>query len=160
MSDLVKVRRAEQKDLGALGGLAGKLVRFHHALDARRFLLVDDVENGYARFLGSLLQDPHTVLLLAERSGSAIGYAYARLEPRDWNALLEACGALHDIFVAEGERRSGVATALLEETVARLRALGAPRIVLHTAVANEAARRFFESHGFRPTMIEMTRELY
>jgi RimJ/RimL family protein N-acetyltransferase len=32
-------------------------------------------------------------------------------------------------------------------------------VVLSTAVRNEAAQRLFARAGFRPTMIEMTREL-
>jgi ribosomal protein S18 acetylase RimI-like enzyme len=42
---------------------------------------------------------------------------------------------------------------------ARLGELGAPRVVLMTAAKNDAAQRFFESMGFRRTMIEMTLEL-
>jgi RimJ/RimL family protein N-acetyltransferase len=34
----------------------------------------------------------------------------------------------------------------------------APRIVLSTMVANHAAQRLFARYGFRPTMLEMTRE--
>jgi RimJ/RimL family protein N-acetyltransferase len=34
-----------------------------------------------------------------------------------------------------------------------------PRVVLWTAHANEPAQRLFEGLGFRPTMIEMTKEL-
>lgn len=147
--------------------MAGALVRFHHSLDPLRFLLVDGVEEGYARFFSSQLASKETILVVAEREpsagdgepGSLLGYAYARLEPRDWNALLDAYGALHDIFVVETERRSGVGRALLDHLVARLTALGAPRMVLSTATRNEAAHRLFERHGFRRTMIEMTREL-
>jgi ribosomal protein S18 acetylase RimI-like enzyme len=52
-----------------------------------------------------------------------------------------------------------VGLALAEAVIARLRALGAPRVVLHTAVQNAAAQRLFERLGFRRTMVEMTREL-
>jgi ribosomal protein S18 acetylase RimI-like enzyme len=157
----VKIRPVVSADLPEVGKMAGALVRFHHSLDPERFLLVDGVEEGYARFFSSQLTSKETVLLVAEHEphGTLLGYAYARLEPRDWNALLDACGALHDIFVVETERRSGVARALLDEVVARLMALGAPRMVLSTATRNEAAHRLFERHGFRRTMIEMTREL-
>jgi RimJ/RimL family protein N-acetyltransferase len=41
----------------------------------------------------------------------------------------------------------------------RLVALGAPRVVLHTAAKNEAAQRMFAKLGWRPTMVEMTREV-
>jgi ribosomal protein S18 acetylase RimI-like enzyme len=159
MTEPVRVRPATREDLPDLGKMAGALVRFHHALDPLRFFLLEGVEKGYAHFLSGSLSDHDTIVLVAERGGALVGYAYARLEPRDWNALLDACGALHDIFVVPTERRSGVAGALLEGVVARLTTLGAPRLVLSTATGNEAAQRLFERHGFRRTMIEMTREL-
>jgi ribosomal protein S18 acetylase RimI-like enzyme len=61
-------------------------------------------------------------------------------------------------MVAEGARRAGVGRALLEALAAELDALGAQRIVLCARVGNEAAQRLFALAGFRPTMLEMTRE--
>lgn len=155
----VHVRAAKVADLDDLGRMAGKLVRLHHALDPARFMLIEGVERGYAHFFAGQLDDPNTILLVGERGGVCIGYAFARLEDRDWNALLEACGVLHDIFVDEAERQTGVATHLLEETVKRLADRGAPRLVLHTATQNHEAQRLFARFGFRTTMLEMTREL-
>ena len=40
-----------------------------------------------------------------------------------------------------------------------LKGLGAPRALLFTAEKNSVAQAMFEQTGFRPTMIEMTREL-
>lgn len=159
MTNATTIRPAVSEDLDDIGRMAGELVRYHHALDSHRFLLVDGVERGYARYFASQLSEPSTLILVAERGGQRIGYAYAKLEPRDWNALLDACGALHDIFVVPSERKSGVASALLDAVVERLAALGAPRVVLTTAVQNEPAQRLFARHGFRKTMLEMTREL-
>jgi RimJ/RimL family protein N-acetyltransferase len=42
--------------------------------------------------------------------------------------------------------------------LARLEALGAPRVVLLTAWQNDGAQALFEKAGFRRTMVEMTRE--
>jgi ribosomal protein S18 acetylase RimI-like enzyme len=139
--------------------MGGALVRFHHALDEKRFFVVDGIENGYGRFLESQMAVPEVLVLVALLGERPVGYVYARLEPRDWNALRDACGALHDIFVIPEARRSGIASALLNETKARFTALGAPRVVLSTASGNDAAQRLFARHGFRPTMIEMTSEL-
>jgi ribosomal protein S18 acetylase RimI-like enzyme len=154
------VRSATARDLPAVSRLAAELVRYHHALDARRFLLVEPLEQGYQRFLSAEIKNPNVVLLVAEesRGKSVVGYAYGRLEPRDWNMLLDSYGALHDILVAKSARRSGVGELLVRETCARLEALGAPRVLLSTAVQNEAAQALFERVGFRRTMIEMTRE--
>lgn len=41
---------------------------------------------------------------------------------------------------------------------ARFMAAGARPFVLSTAARNESAQRLFARHGFRPTMLEMTRE--
>jgi ribosomal protein S18 acetylase RimI-like enzyme len=155
----VHVRTAKVADLDDLGRMAGKLVRLHYALDPARFMLIENVERGYAHFFAGLLDDPDTILLVGERGGICVGYAFSRMQERDWNALLEACGVLHDIFVDEGERKTGVARHLLEETVKRLTERGVPRLLLHTATQNHAAQRLFTSFGFRTTMLEMTREL-
>jgi len=155
----VIVRAAEARDLPGIAALAGQLVRQHHEFDAQRFMLVPNVESGYARFFASELSDPDVLLFAAEQAGNIVGYAYARLEPRDWNALLDSCGALHDIFVGEGQRRQGVARRLVEAVRSGLRDKGAPRLVLYTASKNASARRFFAALGFRETMVELTGEL-
>jgi ribosomal protein S18 acetylase RimI-like enzyme len=155
----VRIRAATPADLEDMGKMAGELVRLHHSIDPKRFFTLEGIERGYARFFESQLPDPDTILIIAEMGGRAVGYAYARLEPRDWNSLLDSCGALHDIFVVESERRHGIAARLLEDVASRLKTRGAPRLVLSTAAGNEPAQRFFERHGFRRTMIEMTREL-
>jgi ribosomal protein S18 acetylase RimI-like enzyme len=90
--------------------------------------------------------------------GSIAGYCYGRLEERDWNALLDAHAGLHDIWVDNAARRSGLGRGLAEAMIAALVQRGAPRIVLKTSTKNEAAQRLFASLGWRPTMIEMTRE--
>ncbi|MEP7052837.1 MAG: GNAT family N-acetyltransferase [Pseudomonadota bacterium] len=155
----VIVRAAEIRDLPAIAELAGELVRQHFGFDAQRFMLIPDVEAGYARFFGGELSKPKTIILAAELEGSVVGYAYARLEARDWNALLDTHGALHDIFVKQSVRRQGVARRLVEAVRERLRAKGAPRLVLQTASKNQAGREFFAALGFRETMIELTCEL-
>jgi ribosomal protein S18 acetylase RimI-like enzyme len=155
----VTIRPATAADIPSLAAMAGKLARLHHGFDPLRFMLPDDIESGYAWWLGRELPRKEVVLRVAERAGAVVGYTYARLEERDWNSLLDACGALHDIWVEEEDRTAGVGAALLAATLEALRALGAPRVVLSTATPNVAAQRLFARHGFRATMIEMTCEL-
>lgn len=157
--DPLSVRPATRADLPAVARLAAQLVRLHHAFDARRFLCLEPLEPGYERFLGGELADDDAVILVAVTpEGEVIGYAYGRLEPRDWNELLDACGKLHDLYVDEAARGKGAASRLVEAMVARLYAKGAPRVVLLSATPNVAAQKLFARLGFRPTMVEMTRE--
>ena len=157
--DTFTVRTMTPEDLPAAAQLAGQLVRMHHDLDPRRFLHLPNPEAGYARYFKGELASDAVVLLVAERSaGGVLGYAYGRLEPRSYNELLDACGKLHDVYVAESARAQGVGEALVVEMVRRLTAKGAPRVLLLTAIQNEAAQRMFKKLGFGTTMLEMTRE--
>lgn len=146
-------------DLPQVGILAGRLVRAHHEYDPKRFMEPVDPERGYVRWFGSQLDSEDTILLVAADEERVVGYVYARLEPRSYNELLDACTKLHDIYVDERVRRRGVGEALLRETFRRAKAKGAPRVVLLTASQNESAHRLFRRVGFRTTMLEMTREL-
>jgi ribosomal protein S18 acetylase RimI-like enzyme len=153
------VRHARLDDLPAVSRLAAELVRLHHHLDEQRFLLVEPVEDGYLWFFGRELERKKGALILvAEDEGLIIGYAYATLESRNWNDLLDACGKLQDLYVDPRVRRRGAGRALVSEMLEALRARGAPRVVLLSAWRNPDAYAFFESLGFRRTMLELTRE--
>ena len=158
MVDSVVIRRAVAGDLQRMAQLAAELVHLHHATDPSRFLLVDRVEEGYAWWLGRELAREGAVLLVASRGDLVVGYAYGTLEERDWNMLLDAHGAVHDIFVDGACRGAGIGGRLVDAIVTELERLGAPRFVLSTMVSNDAAQRLFARHGFRPTMVEMTRD--
>ncbi|HVO12871.1 MAG TPA: GNAT family N-acetyltransferase [Vicinamibacteria bacterium] len=154
------IRPATPADMAAAGRLGALLVRQHHAFDPQRFIPAgEDVAEGYAWFLGTQLEKRDAVVLVAERGGQVVGYAYATLEPHDWMALRAAAGFLHDVVVDESARRQGVATRLVEAGCDWLRARGAPRVLLWSAAGNTAAQSLFDGMGFRRTMIEMTREL-
>ncbi|HWA78047.1 MAG TPA: GNAT family N-acetyltransferase [Polyangiaceae bacterium] len=157
MTSEVVIRRTVPADIEAIAKLAGELVRQHHAVDSDRFFLPDRVEEGYAWWFRRELERDRAVLLTAERAGNVVGYSYGAVEDRDFNMLLDAHGAIHDVFVREGERGGGVGQRLVEAMLAELTARGAPRVVLSTMVKNEAAQRVFARCGFRPTMLEMTR---
>jgi ribosomal protein S18 acetylase RimI-like enzyme len=156
------VRRAQTADLDAVSVLAAKLVRFHHELDPQRYLLAERVRDGYRWWLGEEIGKTDRVVLMvaARHAPSEVeigGYALGRLEERDWMRLLDTHGELHDVWVEESLRGTGIAEQLVRACVEELEALGAPRIVLNTAWLNERGRHFFGKLGFRPTMLEMTR---
>lgn len=154
----VTLRPALPSDGPALGRFGAELARQHHGFDPARFMLPDQVEAGYRSWLLREAAEPDAVVLVAERGGEVVGYAYGRLEARDWNALLEAHGGFHDLWVDEKARGAGVGRQLAEAMMAALVKLGAERVVLMTAAKNASAQRLFTQLGWRPTMIEFTRE--
>ena len=159
---MITVRAARRDDLPAASRLAAKLVRLHHAYDPLRFMTAERLEEGYERFLGTQIDREGVVLLVAVlhrgEDETIVGYILGSLEDRNWSDLREACGKIHDVYVDESVRLRGVASQLVEAAVKGLAAMGAPRVVLMAAWRNDGARNLFERSGFRPTMVEMTRE--
>jgi ribosomal protein S18 acetylase RimI-like enzyme len=154
------IRRAKPEDAPRLGEMGVALARRHHAWDTQRYLDLDGKAEGYGSWLAREAESKDAVVLVGEMDGELAGYVYGRLEERDWAALLDAHAALHDIWVEASARRRGLGRALAEALIAVFAELGAPRIVLHTAVQNEEAQRLFAQLGWRRTMIEMTRERF
>jgi ribosomal protein S18 acetylase RimI-like enzyme len=154
------IRPAAPTDLPAIGRLGALLVRLHHDFDPKRFLpATPRTEHAYASFLGTQLEEPNVVVLVAERDGEVLGYTYAGVEGHDYMSLRGPAGVLYDLVVDPAHRGHGIGRMLLDATLAALAARGAPRVVLSTAERNEPAQRLFARAGFRRTMIEMTREL-
>jgi ribosomal protein S18 acetylase RimI-like enzyme len=161
MSDTeVLIRLATPDDLPGLGRLGAQLVELHYAIDDRRFMRAGGgVADGYARFLGNQLKNADAVVFAAEYAGAVVGYLYAAIEPVSWQDLRDESGFIHDLIVDEAMRGRGVATRLMTACFDWMRSRGMPRVLLHTASKNAAAQRLFLEAGFRPTMIEMTREI-
>src|SRR2546423_3459544 len=159
-ADVVSVRRAAPADVTTIGRLGALLVRTHHDFDPQRFMAATPrTEQAYGSFLGTQLEEPNIVVLVAERDGEVIGYTYAGVEGSDYMSLRGPAGVLYDVVVDPAHRRHGVGRMLLDATMEALKSHGAPRVVLSTAEQNTAAQRLFDRAGFRRTMIEMTREL-
>lgn len=158
-NDSVLIRRAEPRDVSALGHFGAVLVRAHHVFDSLRFLTPGPgLEQGYAHFLRAQLAETNGAIFVAERAGVVIGYVYAGIEPHSWKELRDVAGFIHDVVVIPEARRSGVGTRLIEAAAAWIASRGVPRVMLWTAEKNQDAQRLFEHLGFRRTMIEMTRE--
>jgi GNAT superfamily N-acetyltransferase len=156
----VVVRKAEPRDLEALGRLGALLMQTHYAFDSLRFLAPHHgVEHGYATFLRARIDSPDDVVFVAEKDGRVAGYVFAALEPMSWKELRGPAGFVHDVIVEEPDRRGGIATMLMNAAMDWLREHGAPRVLLGTAAPNKSAQALFHRLGFRDTMIEMTKEL-
>ena len=154
------IRKATRGDRDALGRLGALLMDVHYNFDRRRFLDPGaDASAGYARFLVSQLDDPDSVIYVAESEGRVVGYCYAGIEPLSWKELRDEAGFIHDLALDPLARRHGAGRALVQQAVAWFRQRKMARVMLWTSTQNDAARDLFVGAGFRPTMTEMTMEL-
>jgi ribosomal protein S18 acetylase RimI-like enzyme len=153
------VRVATDADLPALGRLGALLVGQHTAFDRRRFIAPEHPERLYEDFLRREMRSDNAVVLVAERGGMIVGYAFAAIEPASMKELRATAGFIHDLLVEEAARGASIGTSLVNAAIAWLRQHGADRVMLGTAEQNVGAQRLFTRLGFRRTMVEMTREL-
>lgn len=153
---MITIRPATASDQELLGRFGGALMRQHHAEDPRRFIQVEDPEAGYGRFLVSQLSNPNSLVLVAEHSGTVVGYVFADVEPTNWMELRGPCGVVQDLYVDGTARRLGAGRALMSAAIAWIRSKGQMQVVLMTKSRNEHAQRLFTTLGFRSTMVEMT----
>lgn len=90
------------------------------------------------------------LFLVAEKTGRVCGYSLTCTKGDR--------AELVSIAVDPPERRHGVASALLESTLRRLRRRGVAHLSLMVRLTNTAARRFYEKYGF--TRIRFLRGYY
>jgi ribosomal protein S18 acetylase RimI-like enzyme len=160
MSSQVSVRPALPGDRAALGRFGALLVAEHYQFDRQRFIApVPNLAERYGEFLITQSARPEMTVLVAERDGVVVGYAFAGMEGNDYMALRGPAGVVYDLVVDPDHRRQGIGGRLLTAALDALSALGAPRALLFTADKNHVAQALFDKLGFRRTMIEMTREL-
>jgi ribosomal protein S18 acetylase RimI-like enzyme len=142
----VNVRPGAPADLDAVAELRRRCVEelpptaFHDPVDHAREL--DEI----AGILAS------EIAFVAEGADGIVGYALARRRPPTRVTVA-------DLYVTPEERRSGVASALLEEVVRAAGAAGAEVVELEVAASNEVARAVCARWGFREEAITMAGEV-
>lgn len=91
-------------------------------------------------FFRSLLAHDGTWARVAERGGEVAGYAVTVVQP--------PTADLENLATAPAHRRSGVARALLEDSLAACRRERATELSLEVRASNAAAQALYRSHGF------------
>lgn len=100
-------------------------------------------ERGLAR----IIADPGIGAILVARQDERI-VGMVNLLYTISTALGGRVALLEDMVVASGARGGGIGSRLLREAIGFARSSGCKRITLLTDHDNEAARRFYQRHGF------------
>ncbi len=98
-------------------------------------------------FLLARFNHGESVLFIAHEDNKPVGFT--QLYPSFSSVSLARIFVLNDLFVDEHARRQGVASKLLTAAVDYANCLGAVRVSLSTATANEAAQRLYQAAGWK-----------
>ena len=94
------------------------------------------------------LEDPASVGIVGSVDGRPAGYLVAYLVRRfDGHAML----IVYDVAVADGDRRQGVGTAMIEEALEIARRSGCSKAWVVADRANEAVVGLYRATGAHPT---------
>jgi ribosomal-protein-alanine N-acetyltransferase len=122
------------------------LIRAAELADADAVIALETACQGADAWSAWLMRDgiggglPTVRYLVAERDGEVVGYAVA--------SFAGDIAELQRIGVASASRRTGLATALLDEVVAQAPGTGADRLLLEVREDNAGALAFYAARGF------------
>ncbi|MCG3123206.1 MAG: Mycothiol acetyltransferase [Phycisphaerales bacterium] len=149
------IRSATASDVPAVLPMIRAICSLHEAWDAARYGMLDDVVARYERWLPQRARDPRSVFLVAESQDHLTGFLVGEVLDNIPIYRVREYGFIHDMWVDPAARRSGTGRALLAAAIQRFKDIGVEQIRLETALANDAARKLFESCGFRTSTIDM-----
>jgi diamine N-acetyltransferase len=111
--------------------------------------------------LAALIQDPNSILAVAETGGKVVGHIYGEVATRAEDEFRQADSYLYicQIGVDDDARRQGVGTALIAFVQDWARAFGLTALQLDHWAFNTRARDFFEACGFSPMKVTMRQAL-
>jgi ribosomal protein S18 acetylase RimI-like enzyme len=153
------IRPATPEDVPAVLPMVAKICALHEAWDPAKYGFLDHPEQRYARWLPSRANDPRAVFLVADAGERLAGFLIGTIENEIPIYRLKEFGFIHDLWVEEEYRHEGVGRQIVMAAVQRFHELGMKQIRLDTASANDAARKLFQSCGFRVSVIEMLMEM-
>jgi ribosomal protein S18 acetylase RimI-like enzyme len=130
-------RRAGLNDLDALAVLFDAYRRFYGQ--------PGDVQRA-RDWLQARLERDESVVLIAERDGSAVGFT--QLYPMFSSVRTVRTWILNDLYVDASARRGGVARSLLDAAAQFARDDGAAGITLETTRDNAPARALYQAAGW------------
>ena len=111
--------------------------------------------------LATLIQDPNSIVAVAEMDGRDVGHIYGAVVNRAENAF--SLGGshvyIHQIGVDSDVHRQGVGRALVAFVLDRARAMGVTAVHVDHWAFNARAHSFFEACGFQPMKIVMRQML-
>lgn len=119
-------------------------------LDVLARLWFDGWQDAHARILPAELARLRTLDSFRDRLQSALAdVRVADMEGAPAGLVIVKGDELYQLYVAQHARGTGLASALIDDALTRIRANGIETAWLACAIGNERAARFYEKSGWR-----------
>jgi ribosomal protein S18 acetylase RimI-like enzyme len=107
----------------------------------------------------ALFTEPNTFVVLAERDGVPVGYAFCHIRPNaddTWDTG-DCLGEVETLVLSPEVRGGGVGSALMDAAEAELARRGARDVLTAVMAGNERTLQFYERRGMQPTVTYLMR---
>lgn len=159
----MKIRPATPADVAKVLPMVAKICALHQSWDSAKYGFLPNPAQRYEKWLIGCTKSDRDVFLVAEvndnSSDKLAGFVVATVEQEIPIYELREYAFVHDLWVEPEYRSAGVGRQLVQAALKRFNQIGVQQVRLDTAAQNEAARRLFQSCGFRVSTIEMLVEL-
>ena len=148
------IRKAEPRDLEAVGNLLRQVLRVHH--DGRPDLFNEVGKKYTDEELLAIFSSPETPVFVYDKDGAVLGYIFCELR-HESSGSLRTLDTLYidDLCVDEKVRGQHIGKALFEYAKAFARETGCYNITLHVWECNPGAKAFYASLGMSPQFTSM-----
>ena len=140
---LPTIREAMPSDMEQILGLWEQLSSLHARLDPI-FTTAPDGREHYRRWLRHHMEQPDSILLVAEVEKRVVGYCLAQLQTMPPVMRYQQIGAISDMAVEENSRGLHIGRVMYQEMERRFFERGVRRIELKTSSFNALANHFWE----------------
>jgi len=143
------IREARPSDRAALEMLRLQLQSHTEASSPWIWHVTEEGREKLRREVDLMLSDGDGRVLVAERKGSIVGYAYGRVSHRA-EYTPRVVGFINGIYVRDSHRRQRSGTRLVHELCKFFMARDVEEVNLRYILGNREAERFWSSLGLRP----------
>ncbi|HMI09953.1 MAG TPA: GNAT family N-acetyltransferase [Candidatus Saccharimonadales bacterium] len=151
----VSIRSAKHEDLNRIISMSEGLQAESRQFEPGLTFNADEAMSYYA----SELKNDAAHIIVAERSGSIVGYQYSYIEVLDYLADKNRECHLEAIYVEPQLRGLGIAARLLEEAERwAVEEQHADRFKAGIYASNTASEKLHEKYGFKPYYVEYIKE--
>jgi ribosomal protein S18 acetylase RimI-like enzyme len=155
----MNIRPATAADVPSVVPMVQRLAAFLAERDRAKYEPLPSIGEMYHSWLTTRAADPRSVFLVAEReAGVLVGFLIGGVEREIPIYRLREYGFIHDLWVEPDYRNEGLARQMTTLAVERFASMGVGQLRLDVLISNDAARKLFESCGFRPSIQEMLLE--
>ncbi len=153
----MKIRRAQEKDLGRIHELLVQVCMVHHK--GRPDLFQGNGNRKYtdSQLLEIIRDEGRPVFVAADETDRVLGYAFCILKQYKEDNILTDIKTLYidDLCVDQEIRGQHIGTSLYEEVLEFAKTSGCYNVTLNVWSCNEPAIKFYEKCGLKPQKVGM-----